>query len=120
MVLVVADEVTPGLASLVKKIDTVVKDNKKADACAFVVLLQKESDESKAKLKKLAKDQKLDIPLTLSADPKIGEKLKLNQKVKNTIIIWKKQKVAANFALNEITDKDTEAVVAAAKSALSS
>lgn len=120
MVLVVADDVTPGLVSLAKKIDAVVKENKKADACAFVVVMQKASDESKAKLKKLAKDQKLDIPLTLSADPEIGKKLKLNSKVKNTILIWKKQKVAASFALNEITDKDTEAVIAAAKAAISS
>jgi len=103
------------LTSLVKKIDAHVKENKKADAKAFVVLLAKESDEVKGKLKGLAKEHKLEIPLTISADPGINGKLKLNEKVKNTVLVWKGQKVTANFALNEITDKDVESIVAAAK-----
>ncbi len=108
------------MTGLVKKIDAFVKDNKKANAAAFVVLMQKDSDEAKAKLKSLAKEHKVEIPLTISADPKIADKLKLNSKVKNTVLIWKKQKVTDSFALNEITDKDVEKILAAAKETASS
>jgi hypothetical protein len=120
VVLIVANEVDEHLTGLVKKIDAFVKENKKANAAAFVVLMQKDSEESKAKLKKIAKDNKLEIPLTIAADPNIPDKLKLNSKVKNTVLIWKKQKVADAFALNEVTDKDIEAVLKAAKEAVSS
>ena len=108
------------MTGLVKKIDTFVKDNKKASAQAFVVLMQKDSEEAKTKLKNLAKEHKLEIPLTLSADDKITDKLKLNSKVKNTVLIWKKAKVTDSFALNEITDKDVETILAAAKEAAAS
>jgi len=108
------------LTGLVKKIDAFVKDNKKANAAAFVVLMQKDSDEAKAKLKSLAKENKLEIPLTIAADAKIHDKLKLDTKVKNSVLIWKNQKVTDAFALNEITDKDVEKILAAAKESASS
>ena len=108
------------MTGLVKKIDSFVKDNKKADAQAFVVLMGKDSEDSKAKLKSLAKEHKLEIPLTISADDKIADKLKLNSKVKNTVLIWKNTKVTNSFALNEITDKDVEAILAAAKESAAS
>jgi REP element-mobilizing transposase RayT len=108
------------LTGLVKKIDTFVKDNKKVDAAAFVVLMQKDSDEAKAKLKSLAKENKIEIPLTIAADDKIHSKLKLDPKVKNSVLIWKNTKVAESFALNEITDKDVEKILAAAKESASS
>jgi hypothetical protein len=116
----VANEVSPGLTSLVKKVDDFVKENKKADACAFVVMTGKESDEAKEKLKGLAKEHKLEIPLTINVDGGLKEKLKLNDKVKNTILIYKKKKITANFALNEITEKDVESVITAAKDAVTS
>jgi hypothetical protein len=113
------NEVDSHLTGLVKKVDAFVKDNKKANASAFLVLMQKDSDEAKAKLKSFAKENKVEIPLTIAADSKIPDKLKLNSKVKNTILIWHKQKVTDSFALNEITDKDVEAILAAAKATTS-
>lgn len=103
------------MASLAKKVDGFVKENKKADACAFTVLMAKESDEAKTKLKNLAKEHKLEIPLTINVDKGTVDKYKLNPKVKHTILVFKKKKVAATFALNEITEKDVEAIIAAAK-----
>jgi hypothetical protein len=108
------------LTSLVKKVDTFVKENKKANAAAFLVLMQKDSDESKAKLKKLAKDTQASIPLTINADEGTLKKLKLDSKSKHTVLIWKKQKVTANFPLEEISDKDVEKVISSAKETVAS
>ena len=118
MVFVLTREMTPALTGLVKKIDTFVKEDKKS--AAFITTLEKKSDETKAKLKKLAKDEKVEIPLTIADDSGIGKKLEINDKVKNTILIWKGHKVTANFALNEIREKDVEEIVKAAKEASSS
>jgi hypothetical protein len=106
------------LAGLAKKLDAFVKDNKKANAEAVVVLLGKPDDAAKAKLKKLAKDEKLAIPLTISFDKGATVDVqKLNEKVKTTVLVYKEKKVTANFALDKISDKDVEAVIAAAREA---
>jgi hypothetical protein len=110
------------LTGLVKKIDTFVRENQKASASAFVVLLGKPTDEeAKAKLKKVAREGKIEIPLTITADRDATTKtLKLNDKVKHTVLVYKGQKVVSNFALDKIEEKDVEAVLAAAKLAATS
>jgi hypothetical protein len=106
------------LTGLVKKIDGFVGENKKAGAAAVVVFTAKESDELKAKLKKLAKDEKLELPLTINADGKTGERFKLDAKAKVTVFVYKAKKVTASFAFSEIGEKDIQAVLAAAKEAV--
>ncbi len=108
------------MTGLVKKIDAFVKENKKADAQAFVVYLGKDGDEAKAKLQKLAKAEKLEIPLTINLDPSTRKAFKLNEKVKNTVLVYRKKKVTANFALNEVGEKEIDSVLKAAKEAASS
>jgi len=77
--------------------------------------MAKDSDETKAKLKKLAKDHQLEIPLTICVDKSTTGKFKLSDKVKNTILIYRRKKVEANFALNKITDQDIAKIVETAK-----
>ena len=100
---------------MVKKVNGFVKKNQKSGATALLVLMGKNSDETKAKLKKLAKDHQIKFPLSINVDQGTAKKFKLNEKVKNTILIYKKKKVEANFALNKITEKDVTTVLTAAK-----
>ena len=103
------------MTGLVKKVNGFVNENKKSSATAVVVFLGKETDALKAKLKKLSKDEKLDIPLTINADGTTAEKFKLNDKVNVTVLVYRNKKVTANFAFNGIKEKDIEAVLASAK-----
>jgi hypothetical protein len=104
------------LTGLVKKIDAFVRENKKSDAKAFVVLIGKDDEETRGKLKKFAKDEKLELPITVSADKAATVKtLKLDEKVKSTVLVYREKKVVANFALDKIGEKDVEAILAAAK-----
>ena len=118
MVLVFANEVNPALTGLVKKLDAFVKENKKANAKAVIVFLGKNGDEQRKQLKALAKEHKLDVPLTINVDGETSKKFSLNKDVKHTVLLYLKKKVTANFALNDITKKDVEAVLKAAKEQL--
>jgi aspartyl/asparaginyl-tRNA synthetase len=104
------------LTGLVKNVNGFVHDNK--GTAAFVVSLEKETDDAKAKLKKLAKDEKIVIPLTINADKETPKKFQLNDKVKYTVLVYRDKKVTANFALNTLAQKDIDTVLDAAKAAL--
>ena len=112
--LIFTREVNKELAGLVKAVDAVHKDQKKAGA--FVVLLEKDEKAGREKLAKLAAETGASIPLTVN---KLGEKSPdgygLSPDVKNTILIYKERKVVSNFALNAISEKDIKAIADAAK-----
>ncbi len=104
---------------MVKKVNGFVKENKKSSATAFMVFMGKKDDATSAKLKKMAKDEKIEFPLTINAESGTAKKFKLNEKVKNTILVYKGKKVEASFALDKITEKDVASILEAAKKMVS-
>jgi peroxiredoxin len=103
------------LTGLVKKLNAFVEENKERKAAAVVIFLGKDTKEAQEGLKKLAKEHKLEIPLTINADAEVVKKYKLNEKVKNTVILYRDKKVTGNFAFDEVTEKEIQAVLKAAK-----
>ena len=104
---------------MVKAVEAAVKGQK--DAKATLVLMAKDEKTAAEKLEKFAKDAGISIPLTVS---KSGEKspdgYKINDKVKNTIFVYKKKKVVTNFALNSISEANAKEVLEAVKKNIAS
>ena len=96
------------MISLVKEIDKLSQKNRSAGA--FVVLLNATERETRAKLKKFAKTDKIQIPLTYNVDKSAPKKFKLNESVKHTILIYKSKRVLRNFAFNKISEKDLKEI----------
>lgn len=111
--LVLTREIDKGLASLVKAIDTLCKENTKTGA--FVVVLGKDDKGAEEKLKKLASEHGIKIPLTINKDSGAEKKLKVNPKAKHTVLIYKKKKVVASFGASELSDATVKEIAAAAK-----
>jgi len=110
------------LASLAKAIDKFVADNKEKRAVAFVVLLDEDNEGNQAKLAAVAKKNDLTIPLTLAGDGAKGPAAyKLNAEVPITVLVARRNKVQANFALAATADEEaqkkeiSEVLAAAAK-----
>ena len=106
------------MAGLVKELDKVAQKNK--NTISYVVLLKDESDATKKTLAAFAKSNKLAaVDMTVN---KTGSKppkgYKLNPDVKHTILMYSRNKVVANFALDKIDAAATKKVVAAATKAL--
>ena len=117
---VVNDEV----ASLVKQLDGLVDSpakngrGKKEGKHSFVVLLTEDPDAGSKKLEQVAKKQEIkNIPLTIF-DRKSGPKgYKISKDAEVTVMFWTNRKATHNFAFakGELTKKDVEKIVAAAK-----
>jgi len=97
------------LASLAKAIDKFVADNKEKGAASFVVLLDENNEGSQAKLTEVAKKNGLTIPLTIAGDGAKGPgAYKLNPDVPITVLVSRKNKVQANFALAASAGEDAQ------------
>jgi hypothetical protein len=105
--------VTPGLTSLVKKIDAATAKNSKAKMGSFVVFCT-DDDKLEDKLKELAEKEKIS-KCVLTIDQPAGPRgFKIAKEADITVVLYNKKKVMANHAFEKgkMTDKDIEAVVA--------
>lgn len=104
---------TPGLTSLVKKIDAATAKNSKAKMGSFVVFCT-DDDKLEDKLKELAEKEKIS-KCVLTIDQPAGPRgFKIAKEADITVVLYNKKKVMANHAFEKgkMTDKDIEAVVA--------
>jgi hypothetical protein len=98
--MVFAREITPGLTSLVKKVDEATAQNKSADLCSFVVLCSDDKD-LEEKAKKLAEQEKIEKTV-LTIDNQAGPKpMKLSKDADVTVVLYVKKKAAANHAFKK-------------------
>ncbi|HLN30450.1 MAG TPA: hypothetical protein VK395_22090 [Gemmataceae bacterium] len=110
--MIFAREVSDPLTSLVKQIDAATVKHNDCRMGSFVVFC---SDEEglEAKLKALAKEQKLDhIVLTID-NPQGPTSYKIAKKADVTVVLYAKGKVKANYAFSkgELHDKDIGKIV---------
>ena len=113
MVCVFARKTSEPLASLVKKIDEKIGENKKLKA--FVVVLTERTDKTAAgEIKKLAEDAGIkNVPLTLHQDPVGPADYEIAKDADITVLMWKGAKVRANHAYKgELTDEEIDAILA--------
>lgn len=112
------------MTSLVKSVDKFIADHTKERMAGFVALLDEKSEANQQKLKALAEENKLTLPLTIAIDGKAGpEAYKLNAEVPITVLISDRNVVKANFALAASSDekaqaKEVEDILAAAEKVL--
>jgi hypothetical protein len=110
--MIFAREITPGLTSLVKKLDDATANNRSCKMGSFVTFCS--DDESlEQKLKDLAKTEGLkQIVLTID-NPSGPSGYNVNKEADITVVLYTKRTVKANYAFKkgEMKDKDIEAIV---------
>src|SRR4051812_22273909 len=112
---VFAREITPGLTSLVKKLEQATASSGPKTK-AFVVLM---TDDEKAedKLKDLAKAQKIDKVLLMVDNPAGPRSLKIAKDADVTVVLYTKKKVEKTLAFEKgkLTEKEVDAVADAVR-----
>ena len=105
------------MTGLVKEAEKLVKGNK--DSVGLVVYLT-DKKEAPEQLKQFAAKHKIEtVALTVNkSGSKAPPPLKLDAKVKHTILVYKGKKVVHNFAYNKITKDDVKQFVEKAKPVL--
>lgn len=104
-------------AGLVAKIQKLTEDNKARNLRSFVVFVG--GAELGPTLAKVGNEKGITIPLTfLPQGPSQGDiaRYKVNPQAKNTIIVYNRQQVVANFV--DVDEKSFDAVAKAAESML--
>lgn len=111
-----AREITPGLTSLVKKLEQATASSSGPKTKAFVVLMS-DDDKAEGKLKNLCKAEKIDKVLLMVDNPAGPPKLKIAKEADITVVLYTKKKVEKTmvFEKGKLTDKDIEAVTTAVK-----
>jgi hypothetical protein len=110
--MIVAREVSPGLTSLVKKIDAETVKNSGKKMGSFVVFLS-DNPSLENDLKALAGKEKLE-KLVLAIDNPAGPKAyKVAKEADITVVLYNKSKVQANYAFKkgELKDADIEKII---------
>ena len=114
-------EITPGLTSLVKKLDQAATENASARMGAFVVLL---TDDEKAedKLKQLAEKEGLKKVILTVDNPAGPDKYKIAKDADTTVILYSRKTVKKNFAYEKgkLTETEADQVAASVKDVVSS
>jgi peroxiredoxin len=106
VVIIFTQKADDNLASLVKAVDEVQKNNAKLGTVVVGV-----SGVEGADLEKLQSTHKLTTPLTVAKDPDGPKKYELNKEAAVTVVVYKKGgEVAKNFAF-----KDTKSAAEKAK-----
>src|SRR5262249_23558630 len=110
--MIFAREVTPALATLIKKIDAVNEKNKERMG-SFVVLLGEEEKLEKA-LKKLAEENDVKNTVLSIDNPAGPEGYKLAKEADVTVVLYVERTVKSNFAYGKggLNEKAIEAIVA--------
>ena len=103
------------LASLVKKLDKVVADNKDQKFASFVAFLGENPEELKGDVEKFAeKTGTKGIPYTIAVEQPDGpETYGIDEDAEYTVLVYKGQQVVTNHALGkgELTKKAIGAIV---------
>ena len=122
VVMIFAREVTPELTKLVKRVDQMTGKHKDAQMGSFVVFCQ-DREGLRDELKAMARDQELkNLVLSIWMQPKSADapnpirKYRVSPAADVTVVLYSDNKVKANYAFRkgEMTDKDVDAIVAAA------
>lgn len=91
-------EVTPELKTLLKGIDRLVDAHRAEGLRSFAVFTARESKDLLPTLQTLAFDEKLELPLAISASGESPAGYDLAADATVTVILYRDQKVVANFA----------------------
>ena len=112
MVCVFARKTSEPLASLVKKIDEKIGENKQLKS--FVVILTDQGEATAGELKSLAKTAGVKhVPLTMLQDPKGPPDYDIAKDADVTVLMWNHHKVKVNRAYKgELTDTEVDSIVA--------
>src|SRR4051794_13047434 len=111
--MIFAREVTPGLTSLVKKVDEATAKNSSARMGSFVVFCNDDEGLEK-QLKELAEKEKLKKCVLTIVDRKAGPSgYTLDPKADVTVVLYNRKTVKANHAFKkgELKAKDVEAIL---------
>lgn len=102
------------MAGLVKQLDKVAARSK--SSMSYVVYLHDDVKEASKRLAVFAKENKVQaVDLTVNkSGAKSPQGYKLNPKVKHTVLLYEKNKVVGNWALEKIDKKSVTEVLAAA------
>ena len=102
MVNIFAREITDNLAGLVKQVDEIVEKNKDKKMAAFLVVLAEDADAASAKLEEMAKKHDIkNVPLTIFDGEAGPAKYKIAKDADVTVLMWTKQSVKVNHALEK-------------------
>jgi hypothetical protein len=112
---VFAREITPGLTSLVKKLEQAAEAGSPKTK-AFVVLMT-DDDKAESKLKDLVKAEKVDKVLLMVDNPTGPKSLKIAKEADVTVVLYtgKKVKKTLAFGKGELNDKTADEVADAVK-----
>jgi hypothetical protein len=112
-------EITPGLTSLVKKLDKAVAENTSAKMGAFVVLLT-DDDKAEEKLKALAEKEKLEKVILTVDNPAGPKAYKIAEDADTTVLLYTKRTIKKNFAYEKgkLTEKDAGEIAESVKDIL--
>lgn len=109
--MIFAREITPGLTSLVKKIDDATKTNADAKMGSFVVIMT-DDDKAEDALKKMAEKEKIKNVVLCVDSPKGPEKWKLSKDANVTVLLYVKNTVKENFAFaKDVDEKEADKIV---------
>lgn len=113
---VFAREITPGLTSLVKKIEQQAASSSGPKPKAFVVLMT-DDDKAESRLKELAKSEKIEKVLLMVDNPTGPPKLKIAKEADVTVVLYTQKSVKKTLAFEKgkLTEKEAEEVAAAVK-----
>jgi hypothetical protein len=111
--MIFAREISDSLTSLVKKIDAATAEHSSCRMGSFIVFTS-DDEGLEAKLKDLAKNEKLEHVVLTIDNPQGPPRYKIAKDADVTVVLYDKQKVKANFAYKkgEMTEKDVEQIVA--------
>ena len=109
---VFAREITPGLTSLVKKLEQTASSGSKAHV--FVVFLS-DDDKAEGQLKDLAKAEKIEKVWLTIDNPAGPPKLKIAKEADVTVVLYTGKKVQKTLAFEKgkLTEKEVESVATA-------
>ena len=112
---VFAREITPGLTSLVKKLEQ-QQASGGSKTKAFVVLMS-DDDKAEAKLKDLAKSEKIEKVMMMVDNPTGPPKLKIAKEADVTVVLYAQKKVTKTLAFEKgkLDEKAAGEVAEAAK-----
>lgn len=113
---VFAREITPGLTSLVKKLEQQAASSGGSKPHAFVVLMS-DDDKAESKLKDLAKGEKIEKVWMMVDNPTGPPKLKIAKDADVTVVLYSQKSVkkTLTFEKGKLTEKEADEVAAAVK-----
>jgi hypothetical protein len=119
VVCVFARKTSEPLTSLVKQIDKKIDENGKLKS--FVVIMTKDSANTKEALSKLATDAGVKhVPLTMIGEKDGPPDYEISSDADITVLMWKNHKVKVNQAYKgELAEKDIESIVSGIPTVLS-